>query len=242
MQRASIIFALVITASQTARSQSVISLRAGLLTYAEGHFQTTNSKGLPRVGSYHLRAGEQLQTQSGRAELLLAPSVFLRLGDASEVAMNCDKVDDVQVTLQAGSAVVDAVDIPKGERVRVQFRNTVVELHEAGIYRFDAALGELKVFEGRAEVSRIGGKTLLKRGRMLVLEGSAEPIGFDRKSIDRLQHWSAIRSLAVAQSNLKSARSNSGPGWRRVARIWVWSIYMNADAARASLQPATSGF
>jgi hypothetical protein len=241
MQRMLLILALV-TAAQTACPQTVISLRAGLLNYVEGRIEASDSVvGKLRVGAYHLKAGEQLRTRRGRAELLLSPSVFLRLADETSVSMEKDALDDVEVLLLNGTVVVDVVDLPKDNRVRIQMGTATAELAQPGIYRFDAEAGGIRVFDGKAEVSQGGSKISLKKGKMLVMSRASAPVDFDRNRVDRAQRWSARRSLAVAESNLQSARTSYGPGWRRLTRMWVWSIYMNAPAARASLDPVPSG-
>jgi hypothetical protein len=233
-------FALALTAFQTARSQSVISLRAGLLNYAEGRIETTDAQaGKPAAGSYHLRVGEQLRTRRGRAELLLGPSVILRLADESLLEMKDAAIDSPEVELLAGTAIIEAVDLPKGARIDVRLCDSIATIRNSGIYRFDANTGEIRVFEGKTEVARNGAAKAVTKGKMSTAAGIT---GFDRKSIDRIQRWSARRSVAVANANLISVRTSYGHGWRRAARPWIWSLYMNADAARASITPVPTGF
>ena len=233
-------FALALTAFQTARPQTVISVRAGLLNYTEGRIEATGAPAdKPAVGTYHLRVGEQLRTRRGRAELLLGPSVLLRLADESLLAMKDASIDASEVELLAGTAIIEAVDLPKGARIDVRLCDSIATIRNSGIYRFDANTGEIRVFEGKAEVTRNGITNAVKKGKMWTATGVTE---FDRKSIDRIQRWSARRSIAVANSNLISARTTYGHGWRRAARPWIWSLYMNADAARVSITPVPTGF
>src|SRR5579884_2108919 len=59
--------------------------RPGTINYVEGRVlldgQFLNEKS---IGTAELQSGERLDTQQGKAEILLTPGVFLRVGDNSE--------------------------------------------------------------------------------------------------------------------------------------------------------------
>lgn len=223
--------------------QSVISLRSGLLNYSQGRIQTTDpSVKSPHAGLFHLRAGHHLMTNNGRAELLLAPAVFLRVAENSEVSMDNDTVGEVRVSLIKGSAIVEVVDLVKDSQIDVGVGSSVAALRHVGIYRFDAAGGEIRVYEGKLDVTRAGSLVALKKGKRIDLNADSKPQEFDRKEIDRLQRWSARRAIALAQSNLASARTSFGYSWRRAARPWIWSMLTNTAAARSAPQPVPSGY
>jgi len=235
MQRLPIV---VLVCAIGAYGQGVVSLRSGLLNYSQGHLQTTDpSVRTPHAGAFHLRAGHRLVTDTGRAELLLGPAVFLRIAERSEILMENDRLGDVKVSLIRGSAIVEVVDIVKESRYQMGLRDSVATIANPGIYRFDADTGEIRVYDGKLEVAGAAASAVpLKKGKMLVLSADSKPQDFDRKGVDGLQRWSARRALTVAQSNLTSARASYGQGWRRMARPWIWSVLNNAPAARTAPQ------
>ena len=65
-----------------------ISARPGAVNYIEGNV-TLDGQALGSYGlkSTFMTAGSLLETQDGKAEVLLTPGVFLRIGDRSRVRM-----------------------------------------------------------------------------------------------------------------------------------------------------------
>jgi hypothetical protein len=63
------------------------------------------------VGTAALNAGDELTTQQGRAEVLLAPGVFLRLGENSAVKMITPDLTRTQIELENGQAGVEVDQI-----------------------------------------------------------------------------------------------------------------------------------
>src|SRR5215469_16563907 len=76
------------------------SARPGTVNYVEGQVsldnQTLDEKS---VGSTEIDAGQSLTTENGKAEVLLTPGVFLRLGSESSVRMISSSLIDTQVEL-----------------------------------------------------------------------------------------------------------------------------------------------
>src|SRR6266404_5021345 len=70
----------------------------GTLNYVEGHAsmgdQSIDSKA---IGSATLEAGQVLETGNGKAEILLTPGVYLRVGSNSSVKMLSSSLTDTQV-------------------------------------------------------------------------------------------------------------------------------------------------
>ena len=93
----------------TANSRSA---RPGTVNYVEGQVwlgnQTLDEKS---VGSTEVDAGQSLTTENGKAEVLLTPGVFLRLGSASSVRMISSSLIDTQIELSHGKAMVEVDQI-----------------------------------------------------------------------------------------------------------------------------------
>src|ERR1700722_2004251 len=70
----------------------------GTLNYVEGQAAVAGQTVTPRdVGSVQLQPNQVLETGQGRAELLLTPGVFLRVGDNSAVRLISPGLADTRV-------------------------------------------------------------------------------------------------------------------------------------------------
>src|SRR5580700_4901627 len=92
----------------------------GTVNYIEGQV-TIGAQALDQqsVGSAQLAAGQTLSTDSGRAEILLTPGIFLRLADHSSLGMISPGLADTIVTLEKGRAMVEVADILPENNVRI---------------------------------------------------------------------------------------------------------------------------
>src|SRR5215831_19679565 len=97
------------------------SARPGTVNYVEGqvslHNQTLGEKS---VGSTEIDAGQSMTTENVKAEVLLTPGVFLRLGSESSVRMISSSLIDTQVELSHGKAMVEVDQIYPQNNIRVQ--------------------------------------------------------------------------------------------------------------------------
>src|ERR1700730_11850288 len=72
--------------------------RPGSLNYVEGQASIEGqSLGPEAIGKTELKPGQSLETVVGKAELLLTPGVFFRLGDASSVMMISPTLTDTEL-------------------------------------------------------------------------------------------------------------------------------------------------
>jgi len=55
--------------------------------------------------------GQSLKTQAGKAELLLTPGVFFRLGDNSSPTMISPSLTDTELRLDKGEATVEVAEL-----------------------------------------------------------------------------------------------------------------------------------
>ncbi len=190
-------------AALPAAAQAVISTQAGLINYTEGTVLLNDHAFSPRAGQFQqMKKQDILRTSdAGRAEVLLNPGVFLRVGRVSEVRLDSDRIDDARVGLLSGTVLVEAAYIPKGSRVTFTWQDVAVSIEKYGIYRLQAGPATLRVISGKAVV-KAGGKMLeVKGGRMAALDGSGAITKFDRKDRDTLDVWSQQRSAQLAQAN-----------------------------------------
>jgi hypothetical protein len=218
----------------------------GMVNYVEGQAsiggQAINQN---LIGSARLNAGQSLATQNGRAEVLLTPGVILRMDGNSAVMMNSPDLADTDLTLQGGRAMVEADAILPANHMAIHEGPATVRLMTKGLYDFDAAKGQFRVFDGRAEVA-IGGKTFtVLGGHEFDLNASKlKARGFDKKAAeDSFYRWGSLRSSYLAEANIDAARGFSqgyyGPGYGAgygygyagyygAGPGWFWDPYFDA--------------
>jgi hypothetical protein len=137
-----------------ASGQSVISIHSGTVHFFEGAVYLDNQPLEFHPGRFSaVPKGGELRTEEGRAEVLLTPDVFVRMGSRSTIRMLDNDLSHTRVELVAGSAVVDSEKPDSGMSVMLTCRKWRVRLLEEGVYRIDSEPPHLWVFEGKAEVS-----------------------------------------------------------------------------------------
>lgn len=107
-------------ASMLTLAQAATPARPGALNYIEGEVsidgQTVTSKD---IGAAQLMQNQVLETGQGKAEVLLTPGVFLRLGDGGSLRMVSPGLSDTRVELLRGEALVEVAELFKENHIRV---------------------------------------------------------------------------------------------------------------------------
>src|SRR6516165_6834238 len=81
-----------------AAGQEVISVRSGVIHFFEGSDYLNDQPLEPHPGKFQILAeGDELRTAQGRAEVLLTPGVFLRMGENSAIRMVANTLVDTRV-------------------------------------------------------------------------------------------------------------------------------------------------
>jgi hypothetical protein len=198
----------------------------GAVNYVEG---LVNLNGNPidntSVGSATLQPGETLATLNGKAEILLMPGVFLRLGENSQLRMLMPGFADVEVALDRGQATIEADYFPKDSRLKVVENMAVTDVLKPGFYVLNAEPPFVQVLKGKAAVALNGQTATAGEDRQVVETdaGKLKAQSFNEKSLDSssLVRWSRLRSQYEAQANVDSARAAvAGNGWYGPG--WYW--------------------
>ena len=202
--------------------------RPGALNYVEGTAYLNGQQVTDKqVGSVDLNTGEELNTTDGKAEMLLTPGVYLRIGDNSTVKMISPNLTGTQVELERGQAEVEVDQIYPENNLVIVDDGVQTRLLKDGLYEFDAKQPHLEVFTGKANVEVSDGKYKTvkdhhefaltpENGKQLAKE---KPASFDAHSAqDDLYQWSNLRSEYLAQANNQIAgtyayASGFEPGW-----------------------------
>ncbi len=204
--------------------------RPGTVNYVEGSaFLDGQLLTHQSVGSAYLNPGEVLSTTAGKAEILLTPGIFMRLGDNSAVKMISPDLTLTQVELEHGRTGVEVDEIYPQNNVEVIDGGVTTQLIKNGYYEFDASPAMAKVFDGRAEVEERQGRfTTVKNHHEIALAPGvkARTISFDAKAAEGdLYNWSSLRSEYLAEDNAQIAPEYAGaagfyPGW--YWDPWAW--------------------
>ena len=218
--------------ARSANTDNKRSAMPGTLNYVEGQAsignQTLDSKA---VGSAELQAGQSLDTQNGKAEILLTPGVYLRLGSNSSVKMVSPNLTNTELALNQGEAMLEVDEIHSQNDIRITQPRATTRVLKTGLYNFDAANNTVRAFDGKASVQTNDHEVTVKGGHKLALntEGKLKAHGFDKKQIaqsDDLYRWSSLRSEYLSQENIETARTyfvdgGYGPGW--FGPGWYWN-------------------
>lgn len=235
---ASFFLAAILSAPAWASNTSANSALPGTLNYVEGQAsigtQILNSKS---IGSAALRPGQLLNTGNGKAEVLLTPGVFLRLGANSSVKMISPSITDTEVGVEKGHAMIEVAEIHPENDIRITEDGTTTQLLKTGLYDFNLNQGQLRVFDGKAFVEDGGRPLTVKGGREVSLgfNGPLKVQKFNKKSYEEgdLYRWSSLRSAYLAEANVDAAgiyAANGwgpwGPGWW--GADWYWDPWFDA--------------
>lgn len=224
------------TIAAAAGDKYVISAKAGGVNFVEGAVGVVREAGT----SGYLLKGDKLQIgdrvstgADGKAEILLNPGSYLRLGGNSVFEFKTTSLDDLQLRLDAGSAIFE-VFATEDFKVTVNSPKTKFSLIDSGIYRIDVAAdgsGKVSVWKGRAQIGT-DSAGIVKSGREGMLSGSQAAITkFNRGDKDSLEIWSKFRAKELAKvsgnlarNNLRTSlmRSFLGRGWNMYDSFGLW--------------------
>jgi uncharacterized membrane protein YgcG len=216
--------ALLLTAAALAAADTTMP-SPGTVNYVEGQV-TLNGLTLNEsfAGSVGLAANQELDTAQGRAELLLTPGIFLRLGPAGALRMVSPGAPAVAVELLKGEAVMEVDLWAKGSHLTVQMDGSTADITKQGLYVFDADRRGMGVLAGEAAVYQGNAHLTLKKGRGVEL--SAQPLKAQKLDMyvmenDPLYIWSGMRSAFQAQANIEAAQAVVAGGGGYDAG-WFW--------------------
>jgi hypothetical protein len=198
--RAVVLLVIACRLAPCAAAQSVVSARSGMVNFVEGMVLLDGQPVVQKRGMFtRLKDGSVLMTESGRAEILLTPDTYLRVGENSSIRLISGSLTDTRVELLAGSAIVDSGKSPAGDFVNIVFRDSTVRILKPGYYRIDADPPQLRVYEGQAEFVRDNENPItLVPSQLLPLDGAPIVRRFTDGSDGLLDLWSAERRSLIS--------------------------------------------
>jgi hypothetical protein len=222
----------------------------GTVNYVEGQV-AVNGRNVTAgtTNTTQLGVNQTLDTGQGKAELLLTPGVFFRLGENSEVRMVSPGLADTEVALVKGSAMLEAAGLYKENNLSIQVDGAKTKIEKNGLYGFNADQPSVNVLDGEATVWEGDSHITLKKGHEVLLASGqpfkSEKLSEDAAQADSLYRWSKLRSEYEAEANYDTARTvivNGGwygPGW-----YWdpYWSFYAFLPGSGYLYSPFGWGF
>jgi hypothetical protein len=204
--------------------------RPGSVNYVEGQASSEGqSLGPEAIGKTELHAGQSLETQAGKAEVLLTPGVFLRLGDNSSATMISPTLTNTELRLDKGEATVEIAELHAQNNIVMEEDGAKVRLTKTGFYNFDADHHVARVYQGEANVEVNGQDIKVEKEHQLALNAGAsmKPEKFDKKQVqDALYQWSSLRSSYLAEANVDRAQDYQVDNWYGAG--WDWDPYYGA--------------
>jgi hypothetical protein len=216
------------TLGAAAGDRYVISAKAGGVNYvsgAVGIIRTEGKSGQLLKGD-KLEIGDRVSTgDAGKAEILLNPGSYLRLGSLSAFEFKTTNLDDLQIKLDSGSAIFE-VFATEDFTITVNTPKTKFTLIESGVYRIDAdGIGKVSVWKGKALVGD-DEKAIVRSGREGVLNGGQAAMAkFDRDDKDDLELWSKDRAKDLAKITGTLQRNTMRTALMRSFLGRQWNVY-----------------
>lgn len=202
----------------------------GTLNYVEGQVAVAGQVVTSHsVGLVQLEPNQVLETQQGRAEILLTPGVFLRVGNNSAVRLVSPDLANTRVEVLRGQAIVEVTELFKDNNLWVMMDGSSTRLDKQGLYAFNADNQLVQVFDGQATVEQNDRQKELGKGKELALNGNWKVAHFDTKAQadqNSLYAWSNLRSEYEAEASMQSARNIFVAGWPYwYGPGWYWNPY-----------------
>jgi hypothetical protein len=195
-------------------AQSVISTHSGLIHFFEGEVYLGDQSLESHLGRFpSVPQGAELRTADGRAEVLLTPGVFLRMGDRSAIRLVANDLADTQVELETGSVIVDSGEPNLNTSVTLIYKNWRVHFLQKGAYRIDADPPRLWVRQGQAEVlSGVSEQPVsVEQGTSLPFAGVLVPERASEHPTDGLSEWANGRGESITADNAITEQLDQDP-------------------------------
>jgi len=193
------------------REKFVISAKAGGINAISGQADV-HAKGQSEWQQLSitddLDAGDRVRTANdGRVEILLNPGSYLRVGGDSEVELSNNTLDNLELRLLRGTAIVEATGADGLElNINISTPHTKLAIVRQGLYRLNVVPNdatELIVRKGRVILS--DSHTKVKGGNKVVFSATnvtvAKLTKEEKKVQEPVENWSKERAETLAKAN-----------------------------------------
>ena len=222
------------------RERYGISAQAGGVNAVSGQVTVKHSDQQPQLLSSNdnLESGDIVRTAySGQVEILLNPGTYLRLAENSEFVMADTSLNDLLVTLNRGSAIIEATGPDQiSQYIPVETPQKRFTIVRSGIYRITVGDGLTRVLVRKGCISLADDSlNLVKSGKGVTFNGkTATTAKLTKQDDDDFDNWSAQRGKTLARANrglstreLNGLLAANEPNWFGSSfgrwGIWTWS-------------------
>lgn len=193
------------------REKFVISAKAGGINAITGEAKVHSRGGSDWQQlsiTDDLDAGDSVRTAfDGRVEILLNPGSYLRLGGDSEVELSNNSLENLEVRLLRGTAIVEATGADDIDlNINISTPHTKLAIVRQGLYRLNVVpenATELIVRKGRVILS--DSHTKVKGGNKVVFNATnvsvAKLTKEEKKAEEDVDVWSKDRGKMLAKAN-----------------------------------------
>src|SRR5436190_21506393 len=180
-----------------------------------------------------VQIGERVTTgKDGKAEVLMNPGSYVRLGPSSSFSFLSTDLDSVQLKMYSGSAIIEVLGT-EGFNIELTTDTARFTILQTGVYRIDAADKGSTVATWKGKLQAGSDKRMIAGGgKQAVANGSSYAIvKFDRDIQDELALWSRGRakdlskmSASLRPDNLRNSlvSSFSGNRWNFYDSFGLW--------------------
>ncbi len=194
------------------RDKFVISAKAGGINAVTGRAKVHLKGGSDwqqLTVTDDLEAGDVVRTEAGaRVEMLLNPGSYLRLGESSEFELVNNSLDNLELRLLRGTAIVEATGADNIELlINITTPHAKLAIVRHGLYRLNVIpedATELIVRKGRVMLN--DSHTKVKGGNKVIFSATAgfsvaKLEGSEKKDRDDVDNWSKERAQTLAKAN-----------------------------------------
>jgi hypothetical protein len=226
------------------REKFVISAKAGGVNAVSGRAELRPFRGadwsLLNITD-DLKAGDVVKTgQDGRVEMLLNPGSYLRVGENSEFELTDSSLENLEVRLVRGTAIIEATGADETElAINITTPQARMIIVRRGLYRVNVISRDTtELFVRKGRVMLANGHTKVKEGNKVVFSSTAVSVAKlqkTEKQKDVLDTWSKERAgtLALANNKISARDLNSfvssldnywwAPFSARASGVWLFN-------------------
>ena len=226
-------------------AQYLISSKAGFVNRVDGRVfierqeNADGERGRASLGT-QMKDGDLLATAvESKAEVLLNPGSYLRLGEQTEVRAVNTSLSEMRFEVVKGSVIVEVGELEKQIVVEIQTPAGVISVNKPGIQRIDVTNGvtTIAVRQGEAylgtreqllakQATKIGRGKMTRLSNTFVAGSELQMAKIDKDAtVDELDAWSFNRAQTMMMANQSLLRRN--PSRSSLAYGWYYDPFYN---------------
>ncbi len=180
-----------------------------------------------------LEAGDNLYTGAGaNLEVQVGPMAFLRAGEQTQLGLEGQEPDFLQLKVTSGHAALDVRELDPGQTVELDTPNAAVSIERPGYYRVDVTADSTALISrrgGHATVTPAGAAPIDVSGNQeAIIQGteSAQVATYEAPKLDDWDWWNYNRTDSLLASGSGSYLPPDMYGSQELSRYGTWQ---NAD-------------